>query len=205
MNPLKSLVHDANFTPKWAIQQQRSSRLTASACGPGLDALALANLDGRLVVDGRGTHSLLDLSGHGQESLLDVGSALGGSLEERNSEAVGKFLQEPFSQSTVMLDYYPRSTERTVIFRYREGGGTNLGDRVLHDLLVLHITLVANKELVDTLGSVAVDLLQPLLDVVEGVHIRHIVNDADAVGATVVRGGDGSETLLTGGIPLYKC
>lgn len=94
MYPLKSLVHDANFTPNWAIQQQRSSRLTAAASGPGLDALALADLDGGLVVDGRSAHSLLDLSGHGQESLLDVGSALGGGLKEGDSKAVGEFLQD---------------------------------------------------------------------------------------------------------------
>lgn len=167
MYPLKSLVHDANFTPNWAIQQQRSSRLTAAASGPGLDALALADLDGGLVVDGRSAHSLLDLSGHGQESLLDVGSALGGGLKEGDSKAVGEFL----------------------------------GDSVLHDLLVLHIALVSDEELVDALGGVAVNLLQPLLDVVERVHVRHIVNDADTVSATVVRGSDGSETLLTGGVP----
>jgi hypothetical protein len=45
--------------------------------------------------------------------------------------------------------------------------------------------------------------LQPLLDVVEGVHVGDIVDDADAVGAAVVGGSDGSEALLAGGIPLY--
>jgi hypothetical protein len=38
---------------------------------------------------------------------------------------------------------------------------------VLDHLLVRHIGLVADQQLVDTLGSVAVNLLQPLLDVVE--------------------------------------
>lgn len=38
---------------------------------------------------------------------------------------------------------------------------------VLDDLLVGHIALVTDEELVDALGSVAIDLLQPLLDVVE--------------------------------------
>jgi len=41
---------------------------------------------------GLGLHSCLDLAGHGQESLLDVGGSLGRSLEEFNSERVGKFL-----------------------------------------------------------------------------------------------------------------
>lgn len=61
-----------------------------------------------------------------------------------------------------------------------------LRDCVLHDLLVRHIALVSYEKLVDALGSVSVDLLQPLLDVVEGVHVGDIVDDADAVGATVV-------------------
>ena len=81
---------------------------------------------------------------------------------------------------------------------------SHLGDRVLDHLLVRHIALVANKQLVDALGGVAVNLLQPLLDVVERVHVGHIVDDADAVGATVVRRGDGSETLLAGSVPLHS-
>lgn len=78
-----------------------------------------------------------------------------------------------------------------------------LGNGVLDDLLIGHIALIANKQLVNTLSGVAVDLLQPLLDVVERVHVGDIVHDADAVGATVVRRSDGSEALLAGGIPLY--
>lgn len=44
--------------------------------------------------------------------------------------------------------------------------------------------------------------MQPLLHVVERVHIGHIVDDADAVGATVVGGSDGSEALLSSRVPL---
>lgn len=82
-------------------------------------------------------------------------------------------------------------------------GSSYLGNCVLHDLLVRHIALVAYEELVDTLCGISVDLLQPLLDVVEGIHIGDIVNDADAVRAAVVGRGDGSEALLSCGIPLY--
>jgi hypothetical protein len=57
---------------------------------------------------------------------------------------------------------------------------------VLDDLLVGHIGLVAHQQLVDALSSVSVNLLQPLLHVVERVHVGNIVDDADAVGATVV-------------------
>lgn len=78
-----------------------------------------------------------------------------------------------------------------------------LGNSVLHNLLIRHIALVAYKQLVDTVGGVAVDLLEPLLNVVERVHIGDIVDDADAVGTSVVRAGDGSESFLAGSIPLY--
>ena len=57
---------------------------------------------------------------------------------------------------------------------------------VLNDLLVRHIALVANKQLVDALSCISVNLLQPLLHVVEGVHVCDIVDNADAVGASVV-------------------
>lgn len=86
---------------------------------------------------------------------------------------------------------------------WRIQGGTYLCDGVLDHLLILHITLVTDQKLVHALSRIAVDLLQPLPDVVEGIHIGDIVDDADAVGATVVGGCDGSETLLAGGIPLY--
>lgn len=79
-----------------------------------------------------------------------------------------------------------------------------LRNGVLHDLLVRHITLVAHQQLVHTFGSVAVDLLKPLLDIIERIHISHIVDNADAMCSAVVGGCDGSESLLTSGIPLAR-
>ena len=63
---------------------------------------------------------------------------------------------------------------------------TYLRNCVLHDLLVRHITLVTYEQLVDTLCGIAVDLLEPLLYIIERIHIRNIVNDADAVRAPVI-------------------
>lgn len=73
---------------------------------------------------------------------------------------------------------------------------------VLHDLLVLHVALVADEQLVDALGGVSVNLLKPLLDVVERVHVGHIVHYTDAVGATVIGRRDGTEPFLASGVPL---
>jgi hypothetical protein len=69
-----------------------SSSLAATTAGSVLHTLALADRDCGLGVGGCGTHALLDLAGHGKESLLDVGSALCGGLEEGNAETVCEFL-----------------------------------------------------------------------------------------------------------------
>lgn len=79
---------------------------------------------------------------------------------------------------------------------------TNLGHSVLNNLLVLHIALVADQKFVDTLGGIAVNFLQPLLNVVERVHVCHIVDNTDTMCTAVVRRCDCSETFLTGSVPL---
>jgi hypothetical protein len=66
--------------------------LAAAATGSVLHALALSDGDCGLGVGGCGTHALLDLAGHGEESLLDVGGALCGGLEEGDAEAVCELL-----------------------------------------------------------------------------------------------------------------
>ena len=77
-----------------------------------------------------------------------------------------------------------------------------LGHCVFNHLLVFHIALVTDQELIDPFGCVAVDFLQPLLDVVEGIHVGHIVYDTDAMCATVVGRGDSSKAFLASSIPL---
>lgn len=73
---------------------------------------------------------------------------------------------------------------------------------IFHDLLVFNITLVAHQQLVDTLGCVAIDFLEPLLNVVERIHVGHVVDNANAVGATVVGRSNRAEALLASRIPL---
>jgi hypothetical protein len=68
------------------------SALAAASAGSTLHALSCADRNCWLGVGGCGSHALLDLAGHGQESLLDVGGALCGRLEEGNAEAVCELL-----------------------------------------------------------------------------------------------------------------
>jgi hypothetical protein len=56
--------------------------------------LALTDLYCWLVVGGRSAHPFLDLSGHGEEGLLNVGGVFSGGLEEGDAETISKFLCE---------------------------------------------------------------------------------------------------------------
>jgi len=165
-------------------------RLAAAAGLVGGDALAGSDVDVgfRVVSSDAAAHALLDLAGHGQEGLLDVASVLGRGFEEGDAEGVGEFLagQHPAGEIEGILG----------------GRQVYLGHCVLDHLLVRHIALVSYKQLVDALGGVPVDLLEPLLDVVEAVHVGDVVDDADTVGAPVVGRGDGAEPFLAGGVPL---
>ena len=152
--------------------------------------MTLADLDGGLVVDGGVAHALFDLAGHGKEGLLDVA---GRSWLRFRGRGCRGCLQIPVAQVNINS------------FLAVDVGITCLCDRVLNNLLVRHVALVAHQQLVHTLCSVAVDLLQPLLDVVETVHVGDIVDNADAVGAAVVGGCDGAEAFLAGRIPLSYC
>lgn len=151
------------------------------------------------VVGSRGAHALLDLASHGQESLLNVAGVLGGGLEEGDAQAVSEFLDRAvsfrLSRGTCLgLRSGSLESARGPPLQVTCGGSrlqlktlTYLGNGVLDNLLIRHIALVAYEQLVDALSGVPVNLLEPLLDVVERVHVGDIVDNADAVSTAVVR------------------
>lgn len=69
------------------------------------------------------------------------------------------------------------------------------------DSLRREITLVTNKELVHILSSVSIDLVQPLLHIVERLHISYIIDNDDTMSSAVVARSNGAETFLPSGIP----
>lgn len=73
-----------------------------------------------------------------------------------------------------------------------------------NDTLGRQIGLVTNQQLVHILTGVSVDFMQPLFDIIEGLIVRDIVNHDNTMGTTVVGRCDGTETLLSGGIPNLK-
>ena len=156
-----------------------SGCLTAATTRLRLHALTLANLDIGLVVNGGCTHSLLDLACHGQERLLDVRGVLGGGLKERYAEAVRKLLETLSAMHTRVVLGENSSIRYVLLIMY-------LGHSVLNDLLISHIALVANQKLVYALGRISVNFLEPLLHVVERIHVRDIVDHTDTMRASVV-------------------
>jgi hypothetical protein len=140
---------------------------------------------------------VLDLLRHGQECLFDVCSALGGCLEEWDTKLIGKGLWVSSSRS--------------------ESQRAFLGNGVIDGFLGDQIRFVSDQKLVDTFNCVSVNLLQPLLDIREGIYrsasdssiwsrqltaVCDVVDDNDTVSTPVVRRGNGPETFLSSGIPL---
>jgi len=82
--------------------------------------------------------------------------------------------------------------------------GEFLGDGGIDHLLGRHIGLVADEQLVDRLGGVAVDLLEPLLDVVVCDLVRHVIDDDDSVRPAIIRRRDRPEPLLPCRVPDLK-
>jgi len=69
------------------------------------------------------------------------------------------------------------------------------------DAFVFEIALVTDQQLVHILGRVAINLVEPLLHVLEAFVVCHVVDYDNTVCTAVVGRGNGPETLLAGGIP----
>ena len=67
----------------------------------------------------------------------------------------------------------------------------------------LNQSIYDQVEIVPVSGPVPVDLVQPLLDIVEALQVSGIVHHDDAVSASVVGRCYRAEPLLSGSVPLY--
>ena len=79
-------------------------------------------------------------------------------------------------------------------------GETHLRGGVIYHFFGSQITFVSDKKLVDVLARVSVNLLQPLLHVVERLLVGHVVNHDDAVSAAVVAAMNSARTTFTRGV-----
>lgn len=71
--------------------------------------------------------------------------------------------------------------------------GSEVSRLVVLDLtLADQIRFVTNKKLVDILAGIAVDFLQPLLNIVKRLLVGDIVDDDDTMGTTIVGRGNGT-------------
>ena len=69
------------------------------------------------------------------------------------------------------------------------------------DHLVWLVAFVGHKDLGDIGSSMLLNLLKPVLDVIEGLHVGAVINENDAHRSFVVGLGDGSESFLTCCVP----
>ena len=81
---------------------------------------------------------------------------------------------------------------------------TNLCCVVVYCLLGGEVTLVPYEQLVDVLTCTSVDFVQPLLHVVEGIGVGHIVHHDDAVCSAIVATCDCAEALLSSSVPYLQ-
>lgn len=127
---------------------------------------------------------------HGSKYFIDVGVGGSGGLEEVDAVLLGEIL-------TLLGGNGLDGEWKTTRSKYS---------------LALEIALVTDEDEVHVIITVLghpptrsekylLDLLHPVLDVVEGVSISDIVDKEDALSSTEVGDGDGSETILTGSIP----
>jgi len=96
---------------------------------------------------------IFDLLGHRQECLLNVSSILCRGLEEGDVQLIREFLKDPAS----------------VVVNPQCAPSTNLCNTVLDDLLTGQVGFVANEELINPFRGITINLLEPLLNVGEGV------------------------------------
>lgn len=75
---------------------------------------------------------------------------------------------------------------------------------VVNDFLCCQIAFVADQQLVNAFAGVTFDFLKPLLNVVKWLLVCAIVHNNNTVSATIIRRGDGTETLLASSVPLLS-
>ena len=113
--------------------------------------------------------------------------------------------------SDVVLNFAGHSGESSLDVLALLSGGLKEADSVVvghletlieaDDALVLQIGLVTNEDARDVILSVLLNLAHPSVHCAEGVTVRDIVGDDDAVGALVVGRGNRLKALLAGRIP----
>jgi hypothetical protein len=70
-----------------------------------------------------------------------------------------------------------------------------------YNTLGREIALVADQELVNVFRRISVNFVQPLLNIVEGFGVGHVVNDNNAVRAAVVGRRNRTKAFLAGCVP----
>jgi len=79
--------------------------------------------------------------------------------------------------------------------------GQRLATRCFHRLLVHHVALVADQDLVDVVSGVLLDVSDPVPDVLERLLVSDVVHQQDPHGAPVIGRRYGAKPFLASSIP----
>jgi len=130
--------------------------------------------------------------------LLELHSSLGGRSSSTGGR--GSFLDLGRHRDERLLNVR-RVLGAGLQARNPQTVGEFFGRVAVHHFLRGQIAFVAHQQLVHALAGVAIDLLKPLLHVVERHLIRHVVHHDDTVCSPIVARGDRSESFLPSSIP----
>lgn len=135
-----------------------------------MDASSGTDGNSRFVVDGGGSHAFLqiklvkclvpDVPGR---TLICL------AIVKKACSTFVAFLADVSKNGIPRLSANSWSQDVRYFHIMRHKSGANLRHSILNHLLIRYITLVTNEKLVDTFSGVTINLLQPLLNVIEGI------------------------------------
>ena len=75
-------------------------------------------------------------------------------------------------------------------------------NQVILDSRIFFTNLVSDEHLDDVVvGGVGLELVEPVVDLLEGLAVGHVVDEDGALAAAVVARGEGAKPLLPGRVP----
>ena len=140
---------------------------------------------------------LLDLLSSKRDSTLSSGTSSGSRLSLHSGLDLTGHGKESLLDIRRSLGRCFKEFDSKAISKFLSLFGGN-------NTLARQIGLVTYKKLVDILRGISIDFMQPLFHIIERLLVRYIINDDNSVRPAVVRGGNGTETFLSGCIPNLK-
>ncbi|GER50833.1 3beta-hydroxysteroid-dehydrogenase/ decarboxylaseisoform 2 [Striga asiatica] len=111
---------------------------------------------------------------HGHESLFYVSGILGTSLHERNADFISESLYQSGEENKDKLEFWISFSE-TKLIRGQTGKNVYLSCLIRDSSVFGKVTLVSYQKFVYILTGIPIDFVQPLLHIVEALHVSYII------------------------------